>query len=115
MNSTERIRREYEAAAGKQQELTEQLKRLEDTVSHNFHQIWMMCDQIAYWEGKSEGLKFVSEEIPDEYQDENSFRRFWQRVSVVSEHHIMNNNYVDPHESFPLLIKRYHLVYPLSE
>ena len=29
----------------------------------NFHQIWIMRDQIAYWEGKSEGLQFALKEF----------------------------------------------------
>jgi hypothetical protein len=63
MNSIERIRREYETASGKKQELTERLRRLEETEPDNFHQIWIMRDQIAYWEGKSEGLQFALDEF----------------------------------------------------
>ena len=63
MNSIERIRQEYEAASGKKQELAVQLRRLEETAPDNFHQIWIMRDQIAYWEGKSEGLQFALEEF----------------------------------------------------
>jgi hypothetical protein len=63
MNSIERIRREYEAASGKKQELAERLRRLEEAEPDNFHQIWIMRDQIAYWEGKSEGLQFALDEF----------------------------------------------------
>jgi hypothetical protein len=63
MNSIERIRQEYEAASGKKQELAEKLRKLEQTEPDNFHQLWIMRDQIAYWEGKSEGLKFALDEI----------------------------------------------------
>jgi len=63
MNISDRIRREYEAASGKRQELAARLKKLEATEPDNFHQIWMVRDQIAYWEGKSEGLKFALDEL----------------------------------------------------
>lgn len=63
MNSIERIRQEYEAASGKKQELAERLRKLEETEPDNFRQIWIMRDQIAYWEGKSEGLQFALEEL----------------------------------------------------
>ena len=41
-------------------------------------------------------------------------RRFCQRLSLVSKHQIMNNNYLDPH-GLLFLIRRYHLVYTLGE
>ena len=63
MNSLERIKQEYETAAGKKQELAARLRELEETEPHNFHQIWIMRDQIAYWEGKSEGLQFALQEL----------------------------------------------------
>ena len=63
MDSLERIRQAYEAASGKKQELAERLKRLEKKEPDNFHQIWIMRDQIAYWEGKSEGLQFAIDEF----------------------------------------------------
>jgi len=63
MKGIERIRQEYETASGKKLELSEKLKRLEGTEPDNFHQLWIMRDQIAYWEGKSEGLKFALDEL----------------------------------------------------
>jgi hypothetical protein len=63
MNKIERIRREYETSSGKKQELAERLKRLEGKEPDNFHQIWILRDQLAYWEGKSEGLKFALDEL----------------------------------------------------
>ena len=63
MDSLERIRQEYATASGKKQELAERLKRLEKEEPGNFHQIWILRDQIAYWEGKSEGLKFALDEF----------------------------------------------------
>lgn len=59
MKTVDSIRREYETASGKRQELAIRLKKLEAEDPDNFHQIWMLRDQIAYWEGKSEGLKFA--------------------------------------------------------
>jgi len=63
MNSVEKIRQEYEAASGKKQELAERLRKLEETEPDNFHQLWITRDQIAYWEGKSEGLQFALDEL----------------------------------------------------
>jgi len=63
MNSIEKIRQEYEAASGKKKELAERLRGLEESDPDNFHQLWIMRDQIAYWEGKAEGLQFALEEL----------------------------------------------------
>jgi len=63
MKGIERIRKEYETVSGKKLELSEKLKRLEETEPDNFHQLWIMRDQVAYWEGKSEGLKFALDEL----------------------------------------------------
>jgi hypothetical protein len=63
MNTLDRIRQEYETASGKRQELAARLKQLETSEPDNFHQIWMVRDQIAYWEGKSEGLRFALDEL----------------------------------------------------
>lgn len=63
MNSIENIRQEFETASGKKQELAERLRRLEETEPDNFHQIWITRDQLAYWEGKSEGLQFALDEF----------------------------------------------------
>lgn len=63
MTDIERIRKEYEKAATKKQELTETLRQTEKTDPTNMNQIWIIRDQIAYWEGRSEGLKFALDEI----------------------------------------------------
>ena len=57
------IRKEYAAAVNKKHELAEKLREAEKTEPNNFNQIWMLRDQIAYWEGKSEGLKFALDEL----------------------------------------------------
>jgi len=63
MNSIEKIQQEYKEASGKKRELAEKLRKLEETEPDNFHQLWIMRDQIAYWEGKSEGLQFALNEL----------------------------------------------------
>jgi hypothetical protein len=63
MTDIDRIRGEYERAVNKKQELTERLRQTEKTEPTNFNQIWIIRDQIAYWEGRSEGLKFALEEL----------------------------------------------------
>lgn len=59
MTAINRIRKEYDTASAKKQELTERLRQTEKADPDNFYEIWLIRDQIAYWEGKSEGLKFA--------------------------------------------------------
>lgn len=54
-----RIRKEYEAAASKKRELSEKLRQIEKTEPNNFYEARIIRDQIAYWEGRSEGLLFA--------------------------------------------------------
>ena len=63
MNELDRIRQELAKAATKKRELAGKLRQLEETEPSNFHQIWIIRDQIAYWEGKSEGLQFTLDEF----------------------------------------------------
>ena len=63
MTDYSKILKEYEAAVSKKIELSEKLKQLERTDPNNFNQIWILRDQIAYWEGRSEGLKFALDEL----------------------------------------------------
>ena len=63
MHGMTKIRAEYEKALQKKQELSEKLKGLENTEPKNFHDIWMTRDQIAYWQGMAEGLKFAMDEM----------------------------------------------------
>ena len=63
MNELDGIRQELAKAMAKKRELAERLRQLEETEPSNFHQIWMLRDQIAYWEGKSEGLQFALDEF----------------------------------------------------
>jgi len=63
MPGTNNIRREYESALSRKLELSESLRQAERTEPNNFNQIWQLRDQVAYWEGKSEGLKFALDEL----------------------------------------------------
>jgi len=63
MTNIERIRKEYETAVNKKQGLSERLRQTEKKDPTNLSQIWIIRDQIAYWEGKSEGLKFALDEL----------------------------------------------------
>jgi ATP-dependent Clp protease ATP-binding subunit ClpA len=58
-----RILQEYEAAINKKRALSERLRQTETIEPNNSYQIWILRDQIAYWEGKSEGLKFALDEL----------------------------------------------------
>jgi hypothetical protein len=57
------ILEEYEKALHKKQELSERLRQTEKADPNNSYQIWILRDQIAYWEGKTEGLKFALDEL----------------------------------------------------
>jgi hypothetical protein len=63
MTNRERILNEYEIALKKKRELSERLRETEKTEPNNSYQIWITRDQIAYWEGRSEGLKFALDEL----------------------------------------------------
>ena len=63
MTNIARIREEYEKALAKKQELSEKLRQLENAEPNNFHDIWMTRDQMAYWQGMAEGLKFALDEL----------------------------------------------------
>jgi len=63
MTEFDRIRKEYETAVSKKKQLSERLRQIENTDPNKFSEIWTVRDQIAYWEGKSEGLKFALDEL----------------------------------------------------
>ena len=63
MADIKKILKEYETALKKKQQLSERLKQTEKADPNNTYQIWILRDQIAYWEGKSEGLKFALDEL----------------------------------------------------
>jgi hypothetical protein len=62
MPDMSRILEEYETALNKKRELSERLRQTEKADPNNSYQIWILRDQIAYWEGRSEGLKFALDE-----------------------------------------------------
>jgi hypothetical protein len=63
MTLREIIQAEYDRAAAKKHEFSEKLKQLEDAEPKSFHDIWMTRDQIAYWQGRAEGLQYALNEI----------------------------------------------------
>jgi len=63
MTNIESILKEYETALIKKRELQDRLIQTEKTEPNNSYQIWIIRDQIAYWEGRSEGLKFALDEL----------------------------------------------------
>ena len=61
----DRIQNEYKKAVHKKNELSEALREIEKTKPDDLYNIWITRDQIAYWEGKSEGLKIALDELTD--------------------------------------------------
>ncbi len=53
-------------ASGKKKELLGRLVELEAAEPKNFTEIWRTRDRLAYWEGKSEGLKLALEALETE-------------------------------------------------
>jgi hypothetical protein len=63
MKEMEKIKKEYESAIKKKRELMERLRELEKTEPGRLGEIWRTRDQVAYWEGRAEGLKFAMEAL----------------------------------------------------
>jgi uncharacterized hydantoinase/oxoprolinase family protein len=57
------IKQEYEKAAQKRDEIKESLKKLESEDPKDTYTIMITRDRLAYWEGKSEGLKFALDHL----------------------------------------------------
>jgi len=53
------IKVEYEKTIKKRDEIKELLKKLESEKPKDHYNITINRDRLAYWEGKSEGLKFA--------------------------------------------------------
>lgn len=66
MEGIELIRSELSKASAKKEELQEELRELEAAEPKNFTEIWRTRDRLAYWEGKSEGLKLALEALETE-------------------------------------------------
>ena len=63
MKGSELIRAELEKATAKSRELQDKLRALEAKEPKNFTELWRVRDQLAYWEGKSEGLTLALDAI----------------------------------------------------
>lgn len=57
------IQEEYETTLRKRDELRKELKRLESEDTKDTYTITITRDRLAYWEGRSEGLKFALDHI----------------------------------------------------
>jgi len=57
------IREEYEKASGKRDEIREFLQKLETENPKDNYNIRITRDRLAYWEGKTEGLKFALDHL----------------------------------------------------
>ena len=60
---SEIIKVEYEKAIQKRDEMKAELQSLESEKPKNQYNITITRDRLAYWEGKSEGLKFAIDHI----------------------------------------------------
>lgn len=59
------IKDEYEKALKKRDEVREQLQSLEAENPKDHYNITITRDRLAYWEGKTDGLKFALDHLPD--------------------------------------------------
>ncbi|UCE78791.1 MAG: hypothetical protein JSV13_09835 [Nitrospiraceae bacterium] len=66
MKVKDSILKEYEAALSKKKQLSDELKKQEITAPDNFREIWIIRDQIAFWEGKTEGLQYALDVLDKE-------------------------------------------------
>lgn len=57
------IREEYEKVAAKRDEVKGLLKKLEAEDPQDKYNIRINRDRLAYWEGKTEGLKFALDHL----------------------------------------------------
>ena len=57
------IKSEYEKAINKRDEIKTELQSLESERPKNQYNITITRDRLAYWEGKSEGLKFALDHL----------------------------------------------------
>jgi len=57
------IKSEYEKAIRKRDEMKAELQSLESEKPKNQYNITITRDRLAYWEGKSEGLKFALDHL----------------------------------------------------
>jgi hypothetical protein len=57
------IQDEYDNAVAKRDEIKDDLNKLESETPHDHYNITITRDRLAYWEGKSEGLKFALDHL----------------------------------------------------
>lgn len=60
---SEKIRDEYSKAVAKRDEIKAELDRLEAEDPKSHYNITITRDRLAYWEGKTEGLKFALDHL----------------------------------------------------
>lgn len=61
----EKIRDEYEKALKKRDEIKAELDSLESEKKKSHYNITITRDRLAYWEGKTEGLKFALDHLKE--------------------------------------------------
>jgi len=59
----EKIREEHEKAKKKRDEIKTELNALESERQKDHYKITITRDRLAYWEGKTEGLKFALDQL----------------------------------------------------
>ena len=62
----ETIKDEYERAAKKRDEIKAELESLESEKQKSHYNITITRDRLAYWEGKTEGLKFALDHLSEQ-------------------------------------------------
>ena len=61
----EKIRDEYEKSVKKRDEIKTELETLESEKKKSHYNITITRDRLAYWEGKTEGLKFALDHLEE--------------------------------------------------
>lgn len=59
----EKIRYEYEKSVKKRDEIKTELETLESEKQKSHYNITITRDRLAFWEGKTEGLKFALDNL----------------------------------------------------
>jgi hypothetical protein len=62
----EKIRDEYEKAVKKRDEIKTELESLESEKQKSHYNVTITRDRLAYWEGKTEGLKFALDHLKEQ-------------------------------------------------
>jgi hypothetical protein len=59
------IRQEYAKTEQKRNEIREALRKLEEESPQDTYDIRITQDRLAYWEGRTEGLKFALDHLQE--------------------------------------------------